>query len=312
MAPPEVAVLGTRTEGWHGSRLRAALAEAGLTVHRVGFDRCRLEAGPGGAVVRLGELERLPAAAVVRSIPAGSFEQVTLRLGLLHALEAEGVLVTNRPRAIERCVDKAAASFFVARARVPTPPTWAVERPEAAAELVRAELALGHALVLKPLFGAQGKGLRLIEGLDALPAPEEVAGVYYLQRFAGRRDADGWRDFRVLVVAGRAVAAMARRGRGWVTNIRQGGVPEPVPAAGRLGGLAVAAAAALGTDHAGVDLVEDERGALLVLEVNSMPAWQGLQSVSDVDIARHPAADVAARLLPAPTGNARRASAGLP
>lgn len=293
MAPPEVAVLGAQGEGWHGSRLRASLAEAGLAVRRVAFERCRLGAGPGGAVIHLGELERLPAAVVVRSIPAGSFEQVTLRLGLLHALEAEGVLVTNPARAIERCVDKAAASYFIARAGVPTPATWAVERQDEAAGLVRAELARGHALVLKPLFGAQGKGLRLIAAPESLPGPEEVAGVYYLQRFVGPRTAESWRDFRVFVVAGRAEAAMARRGNGWITNIRQGGVAEPVAATGRLAELAVAAAAALGTDHAGVDLIEDEHGALLVLEVNSMPAWQGLQGVSEVDIAACIAADVA-------------------
>jgi len=298
MAPPEVAILGTRAEGWHGLRLRRALEREGCTVHRVGFDGCRFAIGEDEVGLRLGDLPHLPAAVVVRFIPAGSFEQVTLRLGLLHALEHLGVPVVNSTRSIERCVDKSAASFLLARAGLPTPRTWVVERAEAAAAVVRAETAAGRDLVLKPLFGAQGKGLRLVRGPEDLPPPEEVAGVYYLQRFVGRQPEEGstWRDFRVFVVAGRAVAAMTRHGPHWITNIGQGGTPERAATTGRLGELAVAAASALAVRHAGVDLIEDADGRLQVLEVNSMPAWRGLQSVSHADIAGHVAADVARRL----------------
>ena len=88
-----------------------------------------------------------------------------------------------------------------------------------------------------------------------------------------------------MVIGGEPVAAVARHGLGWIPNIRQGGRPEAVPAAGELARLAVAAAEAVGCDHAGVDLIEGRDGRLLVLEVNSMPAWQGLQSVAGTDIA---------------------------
>lgn len=296
MTPPDVAILGPRGEGWHGLRLRRALAEAGLSAGRVAFDACALRAGAEGPAIRLGDLDGLPRAVLVRAMPSGTFEQVTFRLGVLHALAASSVLVTNDPRAIERCIDKSAASFFLARAGVPTPPTWCVERPEAARAILRRQAALGHALVLKPLFGAQGKGLRLLHREDELPPADETAGVHYLQRFVGRTAGETWCDFRVLVIGGDAVAAMARRGRHWITNVGQGGVPEAVPARGRLAELATAAAMALGADHAGVDLIEDTTGGLQVLEVNSMPAWRGLQSVCETDIARHLAADIARRL----------------
>jgi tetrahydromethanopterin:alpha-L-glutamate ligase len=49
--------------------------------------------------------------------------------------------------------------------------------------------------------------------------------------------------------------------------------------------LALEAARAIGADYAGVDLIRDEAGRLLVLEINSNPAWKGLQSVTDVNIA---------------------------
>ncbi len=66
---------------------------------------------------------------------------------------------------------------------MPTPRTFAcVDRAEAEA-IAAALLAEGHKLVQKPLFGAQGKGLRLIASLADLSRPEEVSGVYYLQEF---------------------------------------------------------------------------------------------------------------------------------
>ena len=65
----------------------------------------------------LSGIAELPRVALVRSIPAGSFEQVTLRLGLLHALTALGVTVVNDARGIERCVDKAMTSFLLAEPR---------------------------------------------------------------------------------------------------------------------------------------------------------------------------------------------------
>ena len=74
---------------------------------------------------------------------------------------------------------------------------------------------------------------------------------------------------------------MRARASTWITNVGQGGEPCAVePSSATLARLAVAAAAAVGAAMRGVDLIEDERGAPTVLEVNSMPAWQGLQSVT--------------------------------
>jgi RimK family alpha-L-glutamate ligase len=278
---PDIVVLGAG--GWHWQQLAAALDRCGLAALRLPATACALDLAAAPAGLRLGRLDALPRAVLVRFIPAGSLERITLRLGLLHALEAAGVIVVNRATAIERCVDKAATSFRLALAGLPTPPTWAVEHREAARAILGREEAAGHAVVLKPLFGAQGKGLRLLRGAAELPGEDEVAGVWYLQRYVGR-DA-GWRDFRVLVIGGEPVAAMARHGRQWITNLRQGGRPEAVAATGELAELGVAAAAAVGCELAGVDLIEDRRGRLTLLEVNAMPAWQGLQSVTGTDIA---------------------------
>ena len=227
----------------------------------------------------------LPDAVIVRSIAAGSFEAITRRLGVLHALGRLSVPVWNSAQAIERCVDKSMTTFLLENAGLPTPPTFCVEGFSAAEEIARRELPRTR-LVLKPLFGAQGRGIRLIRGLADLPPLEEVNDVYYLQHYVPRAGPP-FRDFRVFVCAGKAVAMMSRRGEDWITNVNRGAAPEQISGHGEteLAELAIAAAEAVETDFAGVDIVPAADGRLFVVEVNSMPAWSGLQSVVAVNIA---------------------------
>ncbi|MGA8650286.1 MAG: RimK family alpha-L-glutamate ligase [Xanthobacteraceae bacterium] len=228
--------------------------------------------------------ERLPDAVIVRSMSGGTFEAVTLRLGILHALRECGVMVWNDARAIERCVDKSMTSFLLARAGIATPPTWAVGSYDQARAIAQAQTK-ETALVLKPLFGSQGRGLRLVRKPDDLPPPGDVAGgVYYLQRFVAV-ERDGFHDFRLLVARGRVVAAMQRHSPQWITNIKRGGRPVAALINDELKALAVSAATAVGADFAGVDILYGSDQQPTVLEVNSMPAWSGLQKVSSANIA---------------------------
>ena len=228
--------------------------------------------------------EDLPDAVLVRSLSGGTFEAVTLRLGILHALRERGVAVWNDARAIERCVDKSTTSFLLSRAGLPTPPTWATQSYEHARAIVQRETANGP-LVLKPLFGSQGRGLRLISRLDELPEAGTVpGGVWYLQRFIGV-EGEVFHDFRVFVVCGRAIAAMQRRSTHWITNVKRGGRPVAAVISDAIETLAVEAAAAVGADFAGVDILHAADQRPTVLEVNSMPAWSGLQKVTPVNIA---------------------------
>lgn len=277
---------------WHARVLTRAFAALGATASPIRLTACGFSSSSPTGLDIDGFGARLPDAVLVRDMAGGSFEAVTLRLGLLHAAREAGVLVWNDARAIERCVDKSMTSFLLARAGLPTPPTWAVESRDNAAAVVARE-ATGSALVLKPLFGSQGRGLRLIRTPDDLPEPAAVHGVYYLQRFVGV-DRDGFRDFRLLVSRGRVIAAMARHSPDWITNVKQGGRPVAVAATEEMRDLAVRAAAAVGASFAGVDVLYDSDGRLAVIEVNSMPAWSGLQKVTPFDIAAALAGDLIA------------------
>ncbi|WP_233856067.1 ATP-grasp domain-containing protein [Paraburkholderia sp. HD33-4] len=295
MTTPGVRIaIMTDETGWHTGRLKRAFRARGADARCVDLADCRIDTTwlPHGLVIP-GFGRTLPDAVFVRGIAGGTFEQVTLRLGILHALRESGVPVYNDARAIERSVDKSMTSFLLHRAGVPTPATWAGESAAFAQRVLMREAAAGRQVVLKPLFGSQGHGLRRLGArgglLAPLPSLARYRQVAYLQRFvAGERPGFDW---RVLVIGGKAVAAMRRSGgKGWIHNVAQGARCEPAELTVPLAQTAVRATAALGLDYAGVDLIPNPDPANpaalpLVLEVNGVAAWRGLQSVVPLDVA---------------------------
>jgi RimK family alpha-L-glutamate ligase len=235
----------------------------------------------------------LPDGVFVRSVSTGTLEQITFRLGILHALRESGVRVWNDARAIERCVDKSTATFLLQKAGLPTPPTRVVETHARALAHVAAD---PRPLVVKPLFGSQGNGVRRAHGPDELPPPEDVGDVYYMQHYLRAPDATQFEDWRVFVSQGRVLSAMVRRGKSWITNVHQGAEPLAHEPCEEMSRLALGAVATIGADYAGVDLIRDQSGRLMVLEINSNPAWKGLQSVTSTDIAETLATDFLAAL----------------
>jgi RimK family alpha-L-glutamate ligase len=292
-APRAVRVgLVTDVVDWHARRLMSAFKKAGVKALPMRLENCRFETLAPSGLVLDGFGESLPDAVLARTLSGGSFEVVTRRLGILHALTGLGVPVLNKARAIERCVDKSTTSFLLARAGIPTPATWVMEKVAEARAIVAAEVGAGP-LVLKPLFGSQGRGLLLIRTADDLPEAAP-GGVYYLQRFVAV-ERDGFHDFRLFISGGRVLAAMMRHSGHWITNVKRGGRPVAVVADAVMKRMAVAAAAAVGADFAGVDIIQGADGPT-VLEVNSMPAWSGLQQVTPVDVAAALAQDVVAHV----------------
>ncbi len=280
---------------WHARDLTAAFARAGAIAVPIRLSQCGFDTRRRSGLVIPGfGAADLPDAMFVRAIGSGSFESVTLRLDVLHSLGALGVPVLNSARTVEICVDKAATSFALARNMIPTPATWTVQSEQAARQIVRREAGRSP-LVLKPLFGAQGYGLKLIRREDDLPPFEAVDGAYYLQRF-GAVESDGFRDLRLFVSEGKVVAAMTRHATQWITNVKLGARPEWFEPDARTIDLALRAAAAVGADFAGVDMIRDAADTLQVLEVNSMPGWRGLQKVAPFSIASRLAADLLTRI----------------
>jgi RimK family alpha-L-glutamate ligase len=220
-------------------------------------------------------------AVLARIIPSGSLEQIIFRVDALHRLEERGVRVMNSPRAIERTVDKFWTSTLLERCGIPTPDTIVCETSEEAFAAFR-EL---RDVIVKPLFGSMGLGMTRVSDEDmafrVFKTIEQIRGVYYLQRVIGH----GGRDIRAFVVGGQVLAAIERRSDGWRTNISRGGTARPVALSRAWSALALRAAAAVGAEYAGVDLLPGDDGTVYVLEVNGIPGWRGLQEATGVDVA---------------------------
>jgi ribosomal protein S6--L-glutamate ligase len=217
-------------------------------------------------------------------MPPGSLEQVVFRMDVLHGLEAAGKRVLNPPRALEVCVDKYLASARLDAAGLPTPTTIACQDAETA---VAAFHQLGGDVVVKPLFGSEGKGMVRVSDIEmawrTFRTLERLQTVLYIQQFVHH---PGW-DLRAFVIDGRVLAAMRRHARDdWRTNVAQGGRAEPVTLTADEERLALAAAKAVGTPVAGIDLLPRPDGGYFVLEVNAVPGWRALAPTTGIDVAR--------------------------
>lgn len=288
----------TDDPGWHGKQLTQAFAEINCTASYVSLLDCRIQIDSQQLPVYIPGFEQdLPDAVFVRGVPGGSLEEVIFYLDILHALKILGIPVYNDGRAIEASVDKGMTSFLLKQAGISTPVTWMLRDQQAALQIAQQQLEQGHYLISKPLFGSQGEGIRRLEKSTDLFWLTSSHGIYYLQQFV-HCQGEGYSDIRVFVINGKAIAAMRRRGISWLNNVARGASCEQMPLNTDLANLAIAACAALTMDYAGVDIIQAASGEYIVIEVNSVPAWKGLQSVCGFNIGAHLVADIAERYLP--------------
>ncbi|HUG60729.1 MAG TPA: 30S ribosomal protein S6--L-glutamate ligase, partial [Methylomirabilota bacterium] len=229
--------------GWHVQDLRRAAAITGHELVPCAWKALSAGVADGGPVARAGDVALDDADAVLlRTMPPGSLEQIVFRMDAVHGLHERGVRVVNPPRAIEVAVDKYLALRRLADAGLPVPPTITCQT---LADARAAFAQLGGDAVVKPLFGSEGFGLTRVCDADVadrvFAAIERIGGVIYLQRFIDH----GGSDLRLLVLAGRVLAAMRRRSAGdWRTNVARGGRGEPCAVEPALAALALRAAAA--------------------------------------------------------------------
>jgi RimK family alpha-L-glutamate ligase len=310
-----VVILSARS-GWHTDELRRALAERTHTsrllpyeglVARLGVDRGfppasgepphRDARGLSSEDARIFDAD----AVLARIIPNGSLEQIIYRVNALHWIEHRGVPVMNSPRAIERSVDKFFTTALLQEAGLPAPETVVCEGTSDAIAAVR---AMGD-VVIKPIFGSMGHGLVRVSDPDVafrvLRSLEQVRAVFYVQRAVEHEG----RDVRAFVVGRRVIGAIERRAPAgeWRTNVARGGSARPFTLPPAWEQLALGAAAAVGADYAGVDLLPSRSGNVFVLEVNGIPGWQGLQEATGVDVAGAIVAHLENRVSRAPTGD---------
>ena len=222
-------------------------------------------------------------AVIVRTMPPGSLEQVVFRMDCLGRYEATGGVVINPARAVEAAVDKFLTSAKLQAAGITTPRTYVCQTADQA---MAAFDSLGGNVVVKPLFGSEGRGITLLNdealALRAFKMLSQLGAVLYVQEFI---EHEGF-DLRLMLIGDRVLAMRRRNPLDWRTNVSRGATTEAFEPTAEMIAIARQAADSVGAPLAGVDLLPRRDGTLYCIEVNAVPGWKALAKAHNTDVAR--------------------------
>ena len=284
------------------SRLAQAAREQGHNVLVIDTTTVAVEAGTGnGRPIRVVKTGILPAwgrqwHGSPRAVtPLPPLEAIIPRIGasitqyglaVVRQFEAHGVWTTATSAAIACSRDKLHSLQLMEQAGLPIPKTAVLAQPEAL--LTAVQSVGGPPVIIKLVRGTQGKGVILAHNLVTAEAVmktiQQANREALVQEFIAESRG---KDLRLIVVGNRCVAAMERRASGegeFRANLHLGGTAVSITPDKEMVKLAVAAAQVHGLKVAGVDILLSARGPL-ILEVNSSPGLQGIETVTGVNVA---------------------------
>jgi ribosomal protein S6--L-glutamate ligase len=276
-----IGILSRNRHLYSTSRLTEAARARGHEVSVVDYLRCYMDiTSAKPRVLFRGEQLRFDAV-----IPRIGASYTFYGTAVVRQFEMAGTYSVNPSQAITRSRDKLHSMQLLARARVGLPVTGYAHATQDITGLL--DLVGGPPVVVKLLEGTQGLGVVLAE---TKKAAESVIGAFrqldaniLVQEFV--KEAKG-ADLRAIVVGGKVVAAMRRKGApgDFRSNLHRGGTAELVRLTAGERATAVKAARTMGLHVAGVDLLQADRGPV-VLEVNSSPGLEGIERTSTIDVA---------------------------
>jgi ribosomal protein S6--L-glutamate ligase len=277
----KIAILSRSSSLYSTSRLKEAALNRGHEVAVVDYLRCYLditarrpkilfrgeEVRPDAVIPRIGATYTFYGSAVVRQF------------------EMADVFTVASSDGISRSRDKLRSMQILSRAGVGLPTTSFAHDSQDINGIL--DVVGGPPVVVKLLEGTQGVGVVLAETRKAaesvISAFRQLDANFLVQQFIGEAEGS---DIRAIVVNGEVVAAMRRHSPpgDFRSNLHRGGTAEVVELSPNETATAVRAANAMGLEVAGVDLIQSDEGPM-VLEINSSPGLEGIETVSGVDIA---------------------------
>lgn len=276
----KLAILGNSPNSYFDEIVQAAAG-----THEVGFvswDELVAEVGNSETISAETRSGHDFDAVLVRGMPLGSLEQVIFKMNVLARWNATGVPVFNPPRALEIAIDKYLSLSLIRNAGLNVPDSIVCQTVDASMEAFD---RLGGDVVVKPVFGGEGRGMiRVTDPEIALRSFRAIVNtqcVVFQQRFVDC----GNRDMRLLLIGDQVLGMVRHNPTDWRANASRGATCERFEPTDEQVAIARRAASAVGTGFAGVDLVEDRAGEVLVLEVNGIPGWKAIQQVHQVNVA---------------------------
>jgi ribosomal protein S6--L-glutamate ligase len=278
----KIAILSTNPELYSTRRLVEAIRQKGHQAVVIDHVKCfvMIEGGNPSIVYKGKAITGIDAV-----IPRIGTSVNAFGCAVVRQFELMRVFTTVKSQAILRSRDKLRSMQVLAKSGVDIPKTVFAKNPSQVTELI--QHVGGPPVIIKLLEGTQGVGVVLAETIKAAKSTIEafygLRANFLIQEFIAESKGA---DIRAFVIGNKVVAAMKRQGAegDFRSNLHRGGEGYRIELTPEEEHTAVAAARALGVKIAGVDLLQSERGPL-VMEVNSSPGLRGIEEISGVDVA---------------------------
>ncbi len=280
----KIAILSHKPSLYSTRRLKEAAEQLGHDADVVDYLRCYMNITSSNPQIiyqgqTLNDIDAI--------IPRIGASKTFYGTAVVRQFEVMGVFSPNGSQAISRSRDKLRCLQILARKGIGLPVTGFANSTKDIDGLVN--VVGGAPLVIKLLEGTQGIGVVLAETDQAAKSVIEAfrgldANILVQEFIAEAKGA----DIRCFVVGEKVVASMKRQGAAgeFRSNLHRGGSAEAIKLSPEERSTAIQAAKAMGLSVAGVDLLRSNRGPV-VMEVNSSPGLEGIETSTGVDVASH-------------------------
>ena len=214
----------------------------------------------------------------VRFFKAGSLEEITTKLTILHLLKEMKIYIHNSASVIEKTVDKVRTTGILEINGINTPETtvWFKKKK------ISFNMTKSKKYLIKPIFGSQGKNIVLIKNPDQLKIQKITGEVFYLQEFI-ESSGSKFNDIRVLVSNHKIISSMQRVSDHFITNVYQGAKPRKISISNEVEEICKKVSKTLKLGYGGID-IKIFKEKIYVLEVNSIPSWKMIQTITKKNI----------------------------
>ena len=273
----------TEKEGWHFQQLKLSLTKLNHSVESACLSDFSISLDNNESILKirgkkLSKIDNI----IVRFIPGGTLEEIVFYLNILKILESMNIRIINDARSIERTVDKLYTSYLLNQNKINTPKTYIMRGQEPASRFIK-NFNFDSSLIYKPLFGSQGDNIRLIREFDDFNQLDNTTNIYYFQKYL--ENIPNY-DYRVLVINNNddiKFFYMTRYGETFINNVSKGARCIKENLDNEVIEMAIKSSRLLNIDFCGVDIIR-YKDKYYVIEVNSIPAWKGLQEVESMHI----------------------------
>lgn len=279
----KIGILASNPELYSNQRIMEAGRSRGHDIEFLNIKQCymKLDADAPEVHYRGGRILGDFDAVIPRIRPSVTF----YGCALTRHFESLGVYALNGSLPISQSRDKLFSLQLLQQSGLDIPTSGFASSPVDTNDLI--DMVGGAPLIVKLLEGSQGRGVVLAETRKAaesvINAFTSLKANLLVQEFV--KEAQG-KDLRCFVIDGKVVASIERAAAPgeFRANIHQGGTAQVVKVTKEEKYLALKATKVMGLDVAGVDIIRSNKGPLL-LEVNSSPGLEGIETATDKDIA---------------------------